>query len=133
LKKEQREASKVPAMRPVVWLGSSRRNIQAFPPDARRIIGGELQLMQYGGMPKDAKPFKGIGSGAVEIAIRHRGEAYRAVVVLQLGRYIYVLHAFQKKSTKGITTPKHEVDLIKQRYREAKKLAADEQEETRPH
>jgi phage-related protein len=135
LKKERREESKVPAMqmRPVVWLGSSRRNIQAFPPDARRIIGGELQLMQYGGMPKEAKPFKGIGSGVVEIAIQHRGEAYRAVVVLQLGRYIYVLHAFQKKSTKGIATPKHEVDLIKQRYREAKELATDEQEETRSH
>ena len=81
-------------MRPVVWLGNSRRNIQAFPPDARRIIGGELQLMQYGGMPKDAKPFRGIGSGVIEIAIRHDGEAYRTVVALQFGRNIYVLHAY---------------------------------------
>ncbi len=115
-------------MRPVVWLGNSRRNIQAFPPDARRIIGGELQLMQYGGMPKDAKPFRGIGSGVIEIAIRHDGEAYRTVVALQLGRNIYVLHAFQKKSKKGIATPKEDVDLIKQRYKEAKELAEDEQE-----
>ena len=109
-------------------LGNSRRNIQAFPPDARRIIGGELQLMQYGGMPKDAKPFRGIGSGVIEIAIRHDGEAYRTVVALQLGRNIYVLHAFQKKSKKGIATPKQDVDLIKQRYKEAKELAEDEQE-----
>ena len=115
-------------MRPVVWLGNSRRNIQAFPSDARRIIGGELQLMQYGGMPKDAKPFRGIGSGVIEIAIRHDGEAYRTVVALQLGRNIYVLHAFQKKSKKGIATPKQDVDLIKQRYKEAKELAEDEQE-----
>ncbi len=115
-------------MRPVVWLGNSRRNIQAFPPDARRIIGGELQLMQYGGMPKDAKPFRGIGSGVIEIAIRHDGEAYRTVVALQLGRNIYVLHAYQKKSKKGIATPKQDVDLIKQRYKEAKELAEDEQE-----
>ena len=115
-------------MRPVVWLGNSRRNIQAFPPDARRVIGGELQLMQYGGMPKDAKPFRGIGSGVIEIAIRHDGEAYRTVVALQLGRNIYVLHAFQKKSKKGIATPKQDVDLIKQRYKEAKELAEDEQE-----
>jgi len=115
-------------MRPVVWLGNSRKNIQAFPPDARRIIGGELQLMQYGGMPKDAKPFRGIGSGVIEIAIRHDGEAYRTVVALQLGRNIYVLHAFQKKSKKGIATPKQDVDLIKQRYKEAKELAEDEQE-----
>lgn len=115
-------------MRPVVWLGNSRRNIQAFPPDARRIIGGELQLMQYGGMPKDAKPFRGIGSGVIEIAIRHDGEAYRTVVALQLGRNIYVLHAYQKKSKKGIATPKQDVNLIKQRYKEAKELAEDEQE-----
>jgi len=84
--------------------------------------------MQYGGMPKDAKPFRGIGSGVIEIAIRHDGEAYRTVVALQLGRNIYVLHAFQKKSKKGIATPKQDVDLIKQRYKEAKELAEDEQE-----
>src|SRR5208337_3454988 len=88
LEEEEQEEPEAPVMRPVVWLGNSRRNIQAFPPDARRIIGGELQLMQYGGMPKDAKPFRGIGSGVIEIAIRHDGEAYRTVVALQLGRNI---------------------------------------------
>jgi len=108
--------------------GKLKEKYQAFPPDARRIIGGELQLMQYGGMPKDAKPFRGIGSGVIEIAIRHDGEAYRTVVALQLGRNIYVLHAYQKKSKKGIATPKQDVDLIKQRYKEAKELAEDEQE-----
>jgi phage-related protein len=128
LEEAEQEEPEAPVMRPVVWLGNSRRNIQAFPPDARRIIGGELQLMQYGGMPKDAKPFKGIGSGVIEIALRHDGEAYRTVVALQLGRAIYVLHAFQKKSKKGIATPKQDVDLIKQRYKEAKELAEDEQE-----
>jgi phage-related protein len=64
----------------------------------------------------------------IEIAIRHDGEAYRTVVALQLGRNIYVLHAYQKKSKKGIATPKQDVDLIKQRYKEAKELAEDEQE-----
>jgi phage-related protein len=124
---EEQEELETPVMRPVVWLGNSRRNMQAFPADARRTIGGELQLMQYGGMPKDAKPFKGIGSGVMEIAIRHDGEAYRTVVALQLGRAIYVLHAFQKKSKRGIATPKQDVDLIKQRYKEAQELAEDEQ------
>ena len=128
MEEEEQEEPEAPVMRPVVWLGNSRRNIQAFPPDARRIIGGELQLMQYGGMPKDAKPFRGIGSGVIEIAIRHDGEAYRTVVALQLGRNIYVLHAYQKKSKKGIATPKQDVNLIKQRYKEAKELAEDEQE-----
>jgi phage-related protein len=125
--KEERGDLEAPVMRPIVWLGNSRKNLQEFPPDARKLMGDELQLMQYGGMPKDAKPFRGVGGGVIEIALRHDGEAYRTVVALQLGRTIYVLHAFQKKSKKGIATPKHDVDLIKQRYKEAKELAGDEQ------
>jgi len=83
--------------------------------------------MQFGGMPKDAKPFKGVGSGVFEIAIRYDTDAYRTVVAVQLGKRIYVLHAFQKKSKRGIATPKHEVDLIQQRYMEARRLAKNEQ------
>ena len=111
------------------WLGASLRNLRAFPGEAKKIIGDELQLIQFGGMPKDAKPFKGVGSGVFEIALRHDGEAYRTVLAVQLGRNIYVLHAFQKKSKKGIATPKLDVDLIKQRYKEAKELAEHEQDE----
>jgi phage-related protein len=133
LEEEEHEELESPVMRPDVWLGNSRRKIQAFPPDARRIIGGELQLMQYGGMPKDAKPLKGIGSGVFEIAIRQDSEAYRTVVAVQLGRNIYLLHAFQKKSKKGIATPKQDVDLIKQRYKEARELAEHEEEQTDKH
>ena len=81
--------------------GQLKEKYSGIPIDARRIIGGELQLVQYGGMPRDAKPLKGIGSGVLEIAIRHEGEAYRTVVALQLGITIYVLHAFQKKSKKA--------------------------------
>jgi phage-related protein len=117
-----------PVLRPLVWLGNSRRNIQAFPTETQKIIGFELQLIQFGGMPKDAKPFKGVGSGVFEIALRHATDAYRTVVAVQLGRKIYVLHAFQKKSKKGIATPKQEVDLIKQRYKEAKELADREKD-----
>jgi phage-related protein len=116
-------------LRPLVWLGNSLRNLRAFPAEAKKIIGDELQLIQFGGMPKDAKPFKGIGSGVFEIALRHDSEAYRTVLAVQLGRNIYVLHAFQKKSKKGIATPKPDVDLIKQRYKEAKELAEHEQDE----
>jgi len=85
-----------PVLRPLVWLGTSLRNLRAFPDEAKKIIGDELQLIQFGGMPKDAKPFKGVGSGVFEIALRHDGEAYRTVLAVQLGRSIYVLHAFQK-------------------------------------
>ena len=64
-----------------------------------------------------------------EIALRHDGEAYRTVLAAQLGRNIYVMHAFQKKAKKGIATPKPDVDLIKQRYKEATELAEHEQDE----
>lgn len=79
-------------------------------------------------MPGDAKPLKGIGSGVLEIALRYDTDAYRTVVALQLGDRIYVLHAFQKKSRKGIATLQHDIDLIKQRYAEAKELAKDERQ-----
>jgi phage-related protein len=99
-------------------IGMRRRNDRQRP---------GLQLIQFGGMPKDAKPFKGIGSGVIEIALRHATEAYRTVVAVQLGKKVYVLHAFQKKSTKGIATPKQDVDLIRQRYAEAKEHARSEE------
>ncbi len=111
-----------PKLRPVVWLGNSRKNILGFPEAVRKLIGDELQLIQCGGMPKDAKAFKGIGPGVIEIALKYDKEAYRCVQAVQLGKTIYVLHAFQKKSKKGIATPKQDVDLIKQRYKEAKEL-----------
>ena len=89
------------------------------------MLGDELQLIQFGGMPKDAKPFKGIGSGVFELALRFASDAYRVVTAVQLGARIYVLHAFQKKSKSGIATPKREVDLIRKRYAEAQELAGD--------
>jgi phage-related protein len=115
-----------PVLRPLVWMGNSLRNLQAFPRGAQKLIGDELQLIQFGGMPKDAKPFKGVGSGVFEIALRFEGDAYRTVLAVQLGERIYVLHAFQKKSKKGIATPKSHRYLIKKRYTEAKELAENE-------
>jgi phage-related protein len=112
-----------PVLRPLVWLGNSKKNLRDFPDGAQKLLGDELQLIQFGGMPRDAKPFKGVGSGVLEIALRYASDAYRVVLALQLGKRIYVLHAFQKKSKKGIATPKREIDLIKQRYVEAQELA----------
>jgi phage-related protein len=115
-----------PVLRPVVWMGDSKRNLRAFPVGAQKLIGDELQLIQFGGMPKNAKPFKGVGSGIFEIALRFDTDAYRTVLAVQLGKKIYVLHAFQKKSRKGIVTPQRDIDLVKQRYMEAKELAKNE-------
>jgi phage-related protein len=117
----------LPPLRPVVWLGASKKNLQAFPNGAQKLIGDELQLVQYGEVPKNTKPFKGVGSGVLEIAIRYTTDAYRAVLAVQLGEKIYVLHAFQKKSKQGIATSQADVDLVKKRYSEAKELAKHEQ------
>jgi phage-related protein len=116
-----------PVLRPVVWLGDSKKNLRDFPEGAQKLLGDELQLIQFGGMPKDAKPFKGVGSGVLEIALRYASDAYRVVLALQLGSRIYVLHAFQKKSKKGIETPKRDVELIRQRYASAKELAYEDE------
>ena len=114
-----------PVLRPLVWLGDSKRNIQGFPKGAQKLLGDELQLIQFGGVPKDAKPFKGVGTGVLELALRYASDAYRVVTAVQLGSRIYVLHAFQKKSKKGIATPIHDADLIKKRYVEAQELARE--------
>lgn len=115
-----------PILRPVVWLGDSKRNVQAFPEGAKKLVGDELRLIQAGEMPAGTKPFKGVSSGVLEIAIRHDKEAYRTVLAVQLGARIYVLHAFQKKSKTGIKTPPKDVALIQQRYKQAQELAKDE-------
>lgn len=73
-------------------------------------------------MPKDVT-FKGVGSGVLEIALRFDSDEYRVVLAVQIGRRIYILHAFRKKSKKGIETPKSDVELIKKRYTEAQELA----------
>ena len=118
---------KPPVLRPLVWLGNSKKNLRDFPDGAQKLLGDELQLIQFGGMPKDAKPFKGAGSGVLEIALRYASDAYRVVLAVQIGRRIYVLNAFQKKSKKGIETPKRDVELIRKRYAEAQELAHEYQ------
>jgi phage-related protein len=73
-------------------------------------------------------PSKGVGSGVLEIALRHDTNAYRAVLAVQLAKKIYVLHAFQKKSKTGIKTPSSDLALIEKRYKEARELAENEKE-----
>ena len=122
------EIKRPPVLRPVVWLGNSKKNLLEFPKEAQSIIGFKLMVIQSGNTPTDTKPFKGVGSGVFEIALKLDKEAYRCVQAVQSGEKIYILHAFQKKSKKGIETPKQDVDLIKRRYKEAKELAKDEKE-----
>jgi phage-related protein len=81
-----------------------------------------LRMAAQGEKADIAKPLKGIGAGVFEIAVRHRGDAYRAVYAVQLDEDIWVLHAFRKKSKTGIKTPRHEIDLIRERIRRVRKL-----------
>ena len=69
-----------------------------------------------------AKPMKGLGSGVFEVALPYRGNAFRVVYAVQIGDELWAVHAFQKKSTQGIKTPKHEIDLIKERMKRLKEM-----------
>lgn len=106
-------------MRPIAWMGDSKKRIQGMPDDAQHDIGTALALAQWGKKATKAKPFKGVGSGIFEIAVRVDTNAYRLVYAVKIGDTIYVLHAFQKKSPSGIKTAQKDINLIKQRYREA--------------
>jgi phage-related protein len=101
------------------------KEYSGFSEGGAKITRRRAQLIQFGGVPKDAKPFRGVGSGVIELALRYVSEAYRVVTAVQLGTRIYVLHAFQKKSKRGIATPKRDVDLIKRRFAEAQELARE--------
>ena len=81
-----------------------------------------MTIVADGGAPDIAKPLSGLGSGVWELAIRERGDAFRVVYALQLGSDIWVVHAFQKKSTKGSATPHHEIDLVRERIRKLKEM-----------
>jgi phage-related protein len=108
--------------RPVSWLAPARRTFEKFPEGAREAIIDALSIAAEGSKVAIAKPMKGLGSGVFEIAVRYRGNAFRVVYAVQIGDDLWVVHAFQKKSTQGIKTPKHEIDLISDRIKRLKEL-----------
>jgi phage-related protein len=79
-----------------------------------------LTIAAEGGKGDCAKPFVGMGGGVLEIALRHRGDAYRVIYAVQLAADLWVIHAFQKKSKTGIRTPQHEIDVIRERLKRLK-------------
>jgi len=106
-------------IRPVVWVGDARANVQSFPKAVRADIGAALYDVQLGEKPPKAKPFKGVSSGVLEIVTRFEKDTFRTVYAVKIGQRVYVLHAFQKKSSKGRKTAKLDVDMIARRYKEA--------------
>ena len=109
------------ALKPVEWVGSSRADLRKFPAAERRLTGIALHQAQMGLKHRDAKPLKGLGAGAnvLEIVSRGAGDTYRTVYTVQFRSAVYVLHAFQKKSKRGIETPKQEIDRVKSRLKTA--------------
>jgi phage-related protein len=109
-------------MKPVIWIGSSRRNLREMPQQVRRDIGQALYAAQQGATDPAAKPLKGFGGARVmEIVERYRTDAYRAVYTAHFDNAVYVLHVFQKKSKSGVATPKREIELIRRRLAEAER------------
>ena len=108
--------------RPISWIAPARKAFEGFPDDAREIIADALSVAAEGGRTDVAKPMKGLGSGVFEIALPYRGNAFRVVYAVQLGEELWVVHAFQKKSTQGIKTPQHEIDLVKDRLKRLKEM-----------
>jgi phage-related protein len=110
------------ATRPVSWFTAARRAFDRFPEAARETIFDALTVAAEGGKAGIAKPMKGLGSGVFEIALPHRGDAFRVVYAVQLDDDLWVVHAFQKKSTQGTKTPKCEIDLISDRIKRLKEI-----------
>ncbi|MBD0372998.1 MAG: type II toxin-antitoxin system RelE/ParE family toxin [Pyrinomonadaceae bacterium] len=112
-----------PAIKPLIWVGSSLKDLRAFPEAVKDEMGHALFEAQCGLKPLSAKPLKGFSSASVlEIISDYQTDTYRAVYTVKFGDRIYVLHAFQKKSKKGIATPQAEVELIKGRLKLAEEL-----------
>jgi phage-related protein len=105
--------------RPLLWVGTSRKDYADFPMAVQESCGFELFLAQTGQFPPSAKPLKSLGGGIVELISRYDGDAFRTVYTVRFERAIYVLHAFKKKSKSGIKTPQTDIDLIKRRLRDA--------------
>lgn len=108
------------APKPIEWVGSSLDDLRGFPREVRRDFGQALFEAQCGGRHPAAKPLSGFGgAGVLEIVADEDGSAYRGVYTVKFGSVIYVLHAFQKKSKRGIKMPKRDRELIEARLKAA--------------
>lgn len=106
--------------KPLKWVGSSKRDLDAMPGDVQDVFGHAIDLAQAGGKHQDAKSMSGFGSASVlEVIEDYRGDTFRAVYTVKFARWVYVLHCFQKKSKTGIRTPKADMDLINARLKAA--------------
>lgn len=111
--------TRVPGEKLLFWIGSAKSDLLEFPEAVKDEIGVALSVAQFGGKHPKAKPWKGEGPGVLEIVEDHRGDTYRTVYTVKFENAAYVLHAFQKKSAKGIKTAQTDVELISRRLKVA--------------
>jgi phage-related protein len=110
-------------MKRLIWIGSSREDLKEFPDEIQDEMGHALYLAQMGDRHNHAKTLSGLGSAKIiEIRETDRSGTYRVVYTVEMAKFIFVLHAFQKKSKSGIATPKQDIDLIKRRLKDAESL-----------
>jgi phage-related protein len=122
-----------PELKYVKWISSSRDDLREFPEDVQRMMGYALYLAQLGKKHPDSKPLKGFkGSGVLEVVEDFDGDTYRAIYTVKFEGIIYVLHAFQKKSKRGIATPKQDIALIEARLKRAKEYYETSLEQQEP-
>ena len=108
--------------RPVSWIGAARRDFETFPPAVQVEALRALTVAAEGGKADNVKPLRGFDAGVLEVVLKHRGDAYRVVYAVQIGADVWVVHAFQKKSTEGIKTPKRQIELARMRLKRLKEL-----------
>jgi phage-related protein len=108
--------------RPVSWFRAARKDFENFPEGARSICLTALTIAAEGGKADIAKPLHGPGPGVFEIALPFKGDAFRVVYAVQFGEDLWVIHAFQKKSARGIKTPQHEIELVRDRLKRLKEF-----------
>jgi len=109
-------------LEPVVWMGDSLLRLREFPKPVREELGFALFQAQLGKTHIRVKPLKGLGSGVLQAVSDYRGDTFRAIFTVRLPGKVYVLHVFQKKSRKGISTPKSAIELMRQRLKLATQL-----------
>jgi phage-related protein len=115
-----------PSPKPLYWVGNSKRDLRSLPGPVEDLFGYALYLAQEGKKHERAKPLKGFGSaGVLEIVEDWDRSTYRAVYTVRFEGMVFVLHIFQKKSTRGVATPKAEIDLIRARLRVAEQIAKE--------
>ena len=113
-------------LRPVIWVGSSRNDLRVFPEPVQDQMGYALFVAQQGGRHRDTKPLSGFGgAGVVEVVTDFRGDTFRAVYTVRYAQAVYVLHAFQKKSKTGRETARRDIELVRQRLRDAERMARE--------